>query len=125
MACSEDRVWAKLSAEEIRLANVWHHDDGKKPCEIATLLHRDKSSIIRMFVLKRERRQDRRPKAFTEAHVESRDPQMITLPRRDYQIQLSLRPVVAHPVLLRFLFGRNHYSQMLQKTKEKRQNMKM
>ena len=67
----------RVSAEEVRRAIVWQHDGGKKPCEIATLLHRDKSTIIRMFVLKRERCQDRRPKAFTETHVESRDPRML------------------------------------------------
>ena len=36
-----------MSDEEKRLASMWHREDGKAPSEIATPLHRDKSTITR------------------------------------------------------------------------------
>ena len=41
----------KLSAEEIRLAKTRFADGGMRPCEIAELLRRDKSTMTRLLVL--------------------------------------------------------------------------
>ena len=41
----------KLSAEEIRLAKTRFADGGMRPCEIAELLRRDKSTMTRLLVM--------------------------------------------------------------------------
>ena len=64
-------MWVKLSSAEIRLAHMWCDSDGKRPSEIAALLHRDKLTVTLQLVLQRERRQDGRPKASTEAQVDA------------------------------------------------------
>ena len=50
----------KLSAEEQRLANMWFHEDGKSPAEIAKLLRRDKSTMTRLLVKKVHGKRDGR-----------------------------------------------------------------
>ena len=47
--------YTKLSADEVRLAKLWHAEDGMSPLEIAALLRRDKSTMIRLLVLQAER----------------------------------------------------------------------
>ena len=69
MSNSKPQVWSKMSSEEIRLANMWFHDDGKAPSAIAELLHRDKSTLSRLLVLTRERKTDGHPRAFTEDQI--------------------------------------------------------
>ena len=49
------------------MAQKWYESTEKRHSEIAALRHRDRSSIIHLLVLKRERRQDGRPKALIEA----------------------------------------------------------
>ena len=44
--------YRKLSDEEIRLARLWHKEDGMEPSEIAGLLRRDKSTMTRLLVMK-------------------------------------------------------------------------
>ena len=39
--------YQKLSKDEIRLAKMWHEEDGMAPSEIAQLLRRDKSTMTR------------------------------------------------------------------------------
>ena len=62
--------WSKLSSEEIRLAKMWYHEDGYSPLEIAELLHRDKSTLTRLLCLEVMRKQDGRPRAFTEEEID-------------------------------------------------------
>lgn len=45
--------WKKMSAEEIRLAKMWAHEDGMQPSQIAKLLRRNKSTITRLVCKKR------------------------------------------------------------------------
>ena len=42
--------YQKLSKEEIRLAGMWHKEDGMDSSEIAQLLRRDKSTMTRLLV---------------------------------------------------------------------------
>ena len=63
-------TWSKLSSEEIRLAKMWYHEDDYAPSEIASLLHRDKSTLTRLLCAEQERKQDGRPPAFTEKQVD-------------------------------------------------------
>jgi hypothetical protein len=58
---SKEKVWTKLSKEEIRLAWMWYKDDKKTPRQIADLLHRDKSTMTRLLVQEVERQTDGRP----------------------------------------------------------------
>ena len=58
---SKPKTFKKLSAEEIRLARMWYHDDDKEPSEIADLLHRDKSTLTRLLVKQVERKKQGRP----------------------------------------------------------------
>ena len=37
----------RMSSEELRLAKLWHGENGKTPLEISQLLRRDKSTITR------------------------------------------------------------------------------
>ena len=62
--------WSKLSSEEVRLATMWYHEDGKKPSEIAVLLHRDKSTLTRLLCQEVERKKDGRPRALTEEQID-------------------------------------------------------
>ena len=71
VANSKEKVWQKLSAEEIRLALTWYEQDGKSPKEIADLLHRDKSTVARLLVTKIERKKDGRPPALTTAQIDA------------------------------------------------------
>ena len=42
LALRHRNPYRKLSKEEIRLAEMWHKDDGMEPSEIGQLLRRDK-----------------------------------------------------------------------------------
>ena len=53
VACAKPRSSVKLSTEEVRLPKEWYNEDGRKPSEIVELLHRDRSTITRLLVLKR------------------------------------------------------------------------
>ena len=73
MAPSIQRPWKKMSPEVLRFARMWLDEDGLAPSEIAELLHQDKSTLTRLtrlLVLKVERGQEGRPKAFTEEQVD-------------------------------------------------------
>ena len=52
------------------MATMWYNEDGMKPSAIAALLHRDKSTLTRFLVMQRERKQDGRPKKFTEKQID-------------------------------------------------------
>ena len=62
--------WKKMSAEELRLAQMWYNDDEKAPSEIAALLHRDQSTITRHLVKELPVKKQGRPQALTEEQVE-------------------------------------------------------
>ena len=70
MAHSKDQVWEKMSETEIRLAKMWYESDGKRPSEIATLLHRDKSTITRHVCKKMEKKKQGRPPALTQEQID-------------------------------------------------------
>ena len=59
-----------MSSEEVRLAKMWYDQDGMAPSTIAALLHRDKSTLTRLLVMERERKQDGRPRKFTEKQID-------------------------------------------------------
>ena len=60
----------KLSKEEIRLAKMWHKEDGMDPSEIGELLRRDKSTMTRLLVKQLERKKDGRPQLLDTAAVD-------------------------------------------------------
>ena len=62
--------YQKLSKEEIRLAEMWHKEDGMDPSEIAQLLHRDKSTMTRLLVKRVMRKKDGRPNVLEAAAVD-------------------------------------------------------
>ena len=62
--------YRKLSKDEIRLAKMWHEEDGMAPSEIAQLLRRDKSTMTRLLVQRTERKKDGRPKLLDSAKVD-------------------------------------------------------
>ena len=62
--------YQKLSKDEIRLAKMWHEEDGMAPSEIAQLLRRDKSTMTRLLVQRTERKKDGRPKLLDSAKVD-------------------------------------------------------
>ena len=66
MALSTQRLWKKMSPKELQLARMWFDEDGLAPTEVVELLHQDKSTLTRRVVLKVERGQEGRAKAFTE-----------------------------------------------------------
>ena len=62
--------YEKVSDEEMRLAKLWFAEDGMEPLEIASLLRRDKLTMARLLVLKKERKKDVRPKSLDDASVD-------------------------------------------------------
>ena len=62
--------WKKLSAEEQRLAKKWYSEDNMKPCEIARLLRRDKSTLTRLLVKQVERKKQGRPRVLSNADID-------------------------------------------------------
>ena len=56
--------------DEIRLAKMWHEEDDMAPSDIAQLLRRDKSTMTRLLVQRRERKTDGRPKLLDSAKID-------------------------------------------------------
>ena len=48
--------YRKLTDDEIRLARLWHDEDGMEPSEVAALLRRDKSTMTRLHVMQKDGR---------------------------------------------------------------------
>ena len=59
-----------MSSEEIRLARMWSKEDKMKPKKIANLLHRDKSTLTRLLVMKTIKKGRGRRRILTEAQVD-------------------------------------------------------
>ena len=62
--------YQKLSKEEIRLAEMWHKEDGMDPSEIAQLLCRDKSTMTMLLVKRAMRKKDGQPQLLEAAAVD-------------------------------------------------------
>ena len=62
--------YRKLVQDEIRLAKMWHEEDDMPPSDIAQLLRRDKSTMTRLLVQRRERKKDGRPKLLDSAKID-------------------------------------------------------
>ena len=87
------KPWRKMSAEVMRLADMWFHDDGMSPSEIAELLHRDKSTLTRYLVMRRERKIDGRPRAFTEEEIDrmvKKLEDMIIVAKQEYRVTAAM-----------------------------------
>ena len=109
--------WSKLSSEEIRLAKMWFHEDGKEPSEIAALLRRDKSTFTRLLCQELERKKDGRPRALTEAQIDrmvETMEDMIIKANNEYRITVSMvkkecRLKVSEKTILEALHDRDIY----------------
>jgi hypothetical protein len=62
---------AELSKEEIRLAKMWHKEDGMDPSEIGDVLRRDKSTMTRLLVKRTERKTDGRPQLLDDDAIDA------------------------------------------------------
>ena len=85
--------YKKLSPEEIRLATMWHEEDGMDPSEIAGLLRRDKSTMTRLLVMRKERKKAGRPISLddkaVDALVATLD-RMIVTADREYEVTVDM-----------------------------------
>ena len=85
--------YRKLSSEEIRLAKLWHEEDGMEPSEIASLLRRDKSTMTRLLVKKQVRKKGGRPVSLSDEDidrlVETLD-NMIVAADRKYEVTVEM-----------------------------------
>lgn len=70
LAVPHRNPYQKLSKEEIRLAGLWHKEDGMDPSEIAQLLRRDKSTMTRLLVKRVMRKKYGRPRLLEAAAVD-------------------------------------------------------
>ena len=85
--------YRKLSKEEIRLAEMWHKDDGMEPSEIGQLLRRDKSTITRLLVKRDLRKKDGRPQLLDVVAVDeliARLDHMIVVADGQYEVSRGL-----------------------------------
>ena len=64
-------TFTKMSAEELRLANMCYEEDDMTPREIAELLRRDKSTTTRHVVKGLIRKRDVRPCMLSEDDVDA------------------------------------------------------
>ena len=69
MKSKANKVWKKLSSEDLRLATMWFHDASKSPSEIAELLHRGTSTLTRLLVKIRLPEKQGRPLMLKPEHV--------------------------------------------------------
>ena len=58
-----------MSSEELRLARMWHREDGKSCYEIAKLLHRKTATIVNHVRVKKRVKKQGRPFALSPAQV--------------------------------------------------------
>ena len=90
-------VGKSMSADERRLALLWHTEDGMSPLAIATLLRRDKSTLTRFLVKKHVGKGRGRAKLLSPvdiaelvAHLEQ------LIKEADRQYEVTLRDLKEH-----------------------------
>lgn len=96
---------------------MWFQEDGYSPLEIAELLHRDKSTCTRLLCLEVERKQDGRPRAFTEKEIDAivdKLEAMIIKANKEYRVTVEMlmkemRIKVTKKTLLNALHERGIY----------------
>ena len=65
------KAFSKMSGEELRLAKMWHDEDGKSVGEIGQFLRRDRSTIDRRVIRRHAKKKQGRPSALSEAQKDS------------------------------------------------------
>ena len=92
LALRHRNPYRKLSEEEIRLAEMWHNEDGMEPSEIGQLLRRDKSTITRLLVKRDLRKKDGRPQLLDVVAVDeliARLDHMIVVADGEYEVTVD------------------------------------